>query len=99
MIGRVHVQSLELGLVPPQSAAAPRTQGPSFSDVLDRFLHEVEALHNTSDAAHTAALEGAVKDIHQVMRAADKAGIAFELLVELRNRLLESYSELMRMQV
>jgi|WetSurSiteA1Bulk_404760.scaffolds.fasta_scaffold173273_2 flagellar hook-basal body complex protein FliE len=99
MIQRVHVQALELGLVHARSAAAPRTQGPSFSEILDRFLHDAEALQKTSDAAHRAALEGTVKDIRQVMRAADEAGIAFELLVDLRNRLLETYSELMRMQV
>ena len=43
--------------------------------------------------------EGQPIELHQVMIAAEKAGIALELLVETRNRLVEAYQELMRMPV
>jgi flagellar hook-basal body complex protein FliE len=99
MIQRISVQPIELGLVPELPSVAPRTQGPSFGDVLDQFLQDVDRLGKTSDETQKGALEGTVQDIHQVMLAADEAGIAFELLVELRNKLLETYRELMRMQV
>jgi flagellar hook-basal body complex protein FliE len=37
--------------------------------------------------------------LHQAMIAAEEASVSFQLMVEVRNRLLESYQELMRMQV
>ena len=100
MIQRISVQPIELGLVPELPQAAPRTQGgSSFSSVLDKFLQDVDSLQKSSDETQRGALVGTIQDIHQVMLAADEAGIAFELLVELRNKLLETYKELMRMQV
>ena len=56
-------------------------------------------LQSHSGEVERQALQGTVEDIHQVMIAAEEAGIAFELLVELRNKLIEAYHELMRMQV
>lgn len=99
MIQRVAVQPIELGLVPELPPAKPQQDAGRFSDVLDRFLQDVDGLQKRSDETQAGALEGTVQDIHQVMLAADEAGIAFELLVELRNKLLETYRELMRMQV
>jgi len=99
VIQRISVQPIELGLVPELPQAAPRSQGSSFSSVLDKFLQDVDGLQKTSDETQRGALEGTIQDIHQVMLAADEAGIAFELLVELRNKLLETYRELMRMQI
>jgi len=42
---------------------------------------------------------GQVTEVHDVMIAAKEAQMAFELLLEVRNKLLESYQEIMRMQV
>lgn len=100
MIQRVPVQPVDLGLVPElPGASTPKPQGQSFSSVLDKFMQDVDGLQKVSDETQKGALEGTVQDIHQVMIAADEAGIAFEMLVELRNKLLETYHELMRTQV
>jgi flagellar hook-basal body complex protein FliE len=42
---------------------------------------------------------GTVTDAHDVMVATEEAQLAFELMLEVRNRLLESYQEIMRLQV
>jgi flagellar hook-basal body complex protein FliE len=42
---------------------------------------------------------GAATEAHDVMIAAEEAQLAFELLLEVRNRLLESYQEIMKMQI
>jgi flagellar hook-basal body complex protein FliE len=44
-------------------------------------------------------IAGNVTEVHDVMAAAEEAQLAFELLLETRNRLLESYQEIMRMQI
>ena len=44
-------------------------------------------------------MTGEAADVHQVMVAVEQAGIALDLMLEIRNRVLEGYQELMRMQV
>ena len=98
---RVPVRPIELGLLPelPPAVSTPESDKPKFESVLDRFLSGVNELQTKSGEVERQALDGTVDDIHQVMIAAEEAGIAFEMLVEIRNKLLEAYHELMRMQV
>ncbi len=71
----------------------------SFPEVLK------EMVNNTNDLQHKAAeiaekfVIGEISDIHEVMVAAEEAGVALELVMEIRNKLIEAYQELMRMQV
>ena len=97
-VQRVTVRPIEIGLLPelPPAIATPSTK---FDSILSRFLDDVNELQARSGQVERQAMEGTVEDIHQVMIAAEEAGIAFELLVELRNKLIEAYHELMRMQV
>lgn len=100
-IQRVTVRPIELGLpleLPP-AVKTPDAGKPKFESVLDRFLTDVNDLQAKSGEVERQAMEGTVEDIHQVMIAAEEAGIAFEMLVEIRNKLIEAYHELMRMQV
>ena len=55
----------------------------------------------TAYAGHLAArmVRGDRVEVHDVMVAAEEAQLAFELLLEVRNKLLEGYQEIMRMQV
>jgi flagellar hook-basal body complex protein FliE len=100
-IGRIPVQPAEIGLLPeiPPATSAPKADGKKFENVLEGFLNDVDGLQKRSEELQKGALEGTVQDIHEVMIAAEEAGIAFELMVELRNKLLEAYRELMRMQI
>jgi flagellar hook-basal body complex protein FliE len=78
---------------------AAKIEGESFGDVLKGMLTETNQLQ--SDAADLAQkfATGQIADIHDVMIAAEKAGVAFELVMEIRNKLVDAYQELMRMQV
>lgn len=71
----------------------------SFSKIFKDLISDTNSLQ--SDAARIAekfAL-GEIADVHEVMIAAEKAGVAFELVMEIRNKLVEAYQEFMRMQV
>lgn len=78
-------------------AAAPATG--SFSSLLDRAVTEVNAKQNAAAEALRGLQSGQNVSLHQAMIAGEEANISFQLMVETRNRLLESYQELMRMQV
>ena len=70
-----------------------------FPQVLKEMINNTNELqHKASDVAQQFAL-GEVADIHEVMIAAEKAGVALELVMEIRNKLVEAYQELMRMPV
>ena len=73
--------------------------GPSFMDQLQDALGEVQNLQTSKGELVDAMVRGEVTEVHDVMIAAKEAQLAFELLLEVRNKLLEGYQELMRMQV
>ena len=80
-----------------QSAQA--VQGVGFGDVLNKFVGEVNDKQIASGQAVNDLLSGKDIPLHQAMIAMQEAGVAFQLMVEVRNKLLEGYQELMRMQV
>ena len=83
-----------------QSAQATQAvQGVSFGDVLNQFVSEVNDKQIASGQAVNDLLSGKEIPLHQAMIAMQEAGVALQLMVEVRNKLLEGYQELMRMQV
>lgn len=79
--------------------ATQAVQGVSFGDVLNQFVSEVNDKQIASGQAVNDLLSGKDIPLHQAMIAMQEAGVAFQLMVEVRNKLLEGYKELMRMQV
>jgi flagellar hook-basal body complex protein FliE len=70
--------------------------GESFGQMLKSFVQDVNGLQHNSADMEKKFLTGEVTDVHQVMLAAEEASVAFELLMEIRNKLLESYKEIIR---
>lgn len=70
-----------------------------FSDTLSEFVGDVNSMQLESREKSEAFIKGEPVDIHDVMISAEKAKTSFELLMELRNKALELYKEVSRMQV
>ena len=77
--------------------AAPTGAG-SFGDTLTRAINEVSAAQENSAAMTEAFVNGEPVELHQVMAAAEEAGIALEMLVEVRNKVVEAYRTVVNMQ-
>jgi flagellar hook-basal body complex protein FliE len=73
--------------------------GASFSNVLGGFVQEVSDKQAAASSAVNGLLSGKNVSLHQTMISVEEANVSFQLMVEVRNRLLDSYQELMRMQV
>ena len=73
-------------------------KGPSFADTLKRALGEVSQIQEDAQAAIGAFLRGEPVELHSVMAAAEEAGIALDLLIEVRNKLVEAYRTVINMQ-
>jgi flagellar hook-basal body complex protein FliE len=63
------------------------------------MVNDVSAKGAASSEAVNGLLSGKDVSLHQTMIAVEEASVSFQLMVEVRNKLLESYQELMRMQV
>ncbi|MBL8028500.1 MAG: flagellar hook-basal body complex protein FliE [Fibrobacteres bacterium] len=74
-------------------------EAPSFSDTLKGFIKDVNSMQNHADRSIEKMVAGEITDVHQVMVAVEEANTAFSLMMELRNKMLDAYQEVMRMQV
>ena len=79
-----------------QGQAKPRA---NFGEQLQQAIQEVDQLQNRRDDMVQEMVRGERIEVHEIMTAAEEAQLAFELMLEVRNKLLESYQEIMRMQV
>lgn len=76
-----------------------KIQESSFGQMLKNTLSDVNKLQNNADDAVQKLATGQDKDIHNTMIAMEKAGVAFQMTMQVRNKMLEAYQEVMRMQV
>ncbi len=68
-----------------------------FADTLNQALHKVSGVQKRSGDMQAGYERGEVTDIAQVMLARQEAGVAFEATLQVRNKLLSAYQEIMRM--
>jgi flagellar hook-basal body complex protein FliE len=79
---------------------APATpRGESFARVFDQLVSTVESKQTEANAVTRQVLLGESGQLHQSVIAMQEASVAFSLMVEVRNKLVDSYQELMRMPV
>lgn len=71
----------------------------SFGDTLSKAVKDVNSLQMEANKAVDQMIEGQDVDLHDVMIAAEKAKTSFDLLMEIRNKAISAYQELMRIQV
>ena len=83
------------GVAQPDRAASTG----SFADVLGNMVREVNAKQAAASEAVTGVIAGENVPLHSAMIAIEEASVSFQLMVEVRNKLLDSYQELMRMQI
>lgn len=85
-------------------AAAKKTQATDaplsrFSDALRNAVNDVNSLQHGADKAVLSVQTGNTGSLHEAMIALEKADISFRTMLQVRNKLMEAYQEIMRMQV
>lgn len=81
------------------SNVKPQQTNTKFSEMLADSLNKVNQLQLDSQQAAINLAVGKVEDISEVTIAAEKANIALQLTMQIRNKAVEAYQEVMRMQV
>ncbi len=78
---------------------APSAGGKDFKQILLDSLEEVNRLQQEADCGVQAVLRGDTDNVAEVFAAVNKAEIAFDLLMEIRNKLLDAYQEINQIRV
>ena len=81
------------------SPAAEAVQGRDFKTILLNSLEEVNRLQQEADQGVQRLLTGETDNVAEVLHAVNRAGIAFDLLMEIRNKLTEAYQEIQQMRI
>ena len=82
----------------PLGRAAP-APAQEFQEVLKTALRETNDLQLQAGEQINRLAAGEPVDLHEVMISAEEAGVAFDLMMEIRNKLVEAYQEIQRMHV
>lgn len=93
-----NLQPLSKVAGPAATMGTPSADAPAFDQMLTGFLKDVNHMQNYADQSIQKMVAGEVKDVHQVMLAVGEAKVAFNLMLEIRNKTLEAYNELVKMR-
>lgn len=69
-----------------------------FGSVLQQAIDQVEQLQSDSQQQAAELLQGDRQDVHNVMISVEKADVAFQLMMQVRNKIVSAYQEISRMQ-
>lgn len=83
----------------PLSTASASPSNNSFASMLGQMVSDVNTQQNISAHAVSALQSGQNVPLHQAVIAMEEANVSFQLMVEVRNRLMDAYQEIMRMQI
>ncbi len=86
-----------------RSGPAAKTKGGDmigeFSDVLKKAVNDLNALEDDSGRKVNSLVTGRLENVHDIMISMEKSKIALNMAIEVRNKLIEGYKEVMRMQI
>jgi flagellar hook-basal body complex protein FliE len=75
-----------------------KSEGESFSAVLSSAVHNVDQLHQDAASQVGNLLQGGNADINNVMIAVEKADVSFQLMMQVRNKIVSAYQDIEKMQ-
>lgn len=89
--------------IPGQGSTAPakgeRSEGLGFKDQLKSLLYQVNEMGQVADEKVISVVTGESDDLHNAMVALEEANVSFQLMLEVRNKMLEAYQEINRMNI
>jgi len=81
------------------SAALAQGNAGEFRSLLGSAIQQVSAAQNTADAAVQGFLSGENQELHSTILAAQRADLQFDMFLQVRNKVVSAYQEVMRMQI
>lgn len=91
-----------LPLMEPQKIKKQQTEAvhnQSFANILKTTLHDISQLENNADKKTDLLIQGKIDNLHDVMITAEKAKVTVEAAVQVQQKVIDTYNEMMRMQL
>jgi flagellar hook-basal body complex protein FliE len=98
LIGQIS-PNLQLPEIARPRALGKTDEGASFGDMLKSAISTVNELQKQSDKEIQKLMTGETEDLHTTMIAVEKADLSFQMMMQVRNKIVQAYEEIMRMQV
>ena len=95
-IGPIREPDKQSGIQKPASTAG---EVPSFKETMKSFLEDVNGLQQKADESIQKMAAGEINDVHQVMASVEEANVAFNMMMEIRNKVMDAYQEVMRIRL
>ena len=87
----------DFGSLPNRTAGTGKKEG-DFASSLASAVEQVEDLHTTAQSDVANTLQNGGQDLHNVMIAVEKADVAFQLMMQVRNKIVNAYQEISHLQ-
>src|SRR4051812_18820702 len=88
------------GIALPEAARSAVGSRPgAFQEALTTAIQQVEGMRNQADASVQSFLSGEGEELHSTILATERAQLSFDLFLQMRNKVVNAYQEIMRMQV
>jgi flagellar hook-basal body complex protein FliE len=91
--------NLQLPEIPRAWGSGEIARGGSFGDVLREAISTTNQLQKQSDQEIQKLMTGETQDLHATLIAVQKADLSFQMMMQVRNKLVQAYQEIMRTQV
>ncbi len=98
-LGLLQAERLSTGNAPEAGKAGNTMPGGGFLDALSKSMEEVNEEQLKADQGIKELVAGKSKNIHETMLQIQKAELSLKAMMQVRNKVLEAYKEIMRMQV
>jgi flagellar hook-basal body complex protein FliE len=92
-ISSVRILPVELG-----SPRARAAEGTKFVETLKETMNQIQGAQNDAQGQVTELLNGNGADLHRAMIAVEKADLSFQLMMQVRNKIVAAYQEVSRLQ-
>jgi flagellar hook-basal body complex protein FliE len=91
-----------LRILPADSGAATlplaEDSGSAFREVLGSAIDDIQQLEGQAESKVAGVMEGSGADVHSAMIAVEKADLSFQLMMQVRNKIVSAYQEISRLQ-
>lgn len=95
----IKLNNLDINSISPNSAVSKKASNKNFMDTMKEVIDEVNKDQKTSEKALSDVATGQIKDLHQAAIAIGKAETSMKVMLEVRNKAINAYKEILRTQV
>ncbi len=99
-MSNVNLSAIPNAYIPdiPTLESTSEATGSSFASVLSNAVHTVDQLHDSAASQVSNLLQGGGADLNNVMIAVEKADVSFQLMMQVRNKIVSAYQDIEKMQ-